>query len=72
MSQKQVESSIKRLLRIKEVLARLSISRSSFLEGCRTGRFPQPIKIGPRTTVWKAEDIDAFIENLGKQGAGNE
>ena len=72
MSQKQVESSIKRLLRIKEVLARLSISRSSFLEGCRTGRFPQPIKIGPRTTVWKDEDIDAFIENLGKQGADNE
>lgn len=72
MSQKQVESSVKRLLRIKEVLARLSISRSSFLEGCRTGRFPQPIKIGPRTTVWKAEDIDAFIENLGKQGGNNE
>lgn len=72
MSQKQLESSVKRLLRIKEVLARLSISRSSFLEGCRTGRFPQPIKIGPRTTVWKAEDIDAFIENLGKQGGDNE
>ena len=72
MSQKQLESSVKRLLRIKEVLARLSISRSSFLEGCRTGRFPQPIKIGPRTTVWKAEDIDAFIENLGKQGGNNE
>ena len=72
MSQKQAESSVKRLLRIKEVLARLSISRSSFLEGCRTGRFPQPIKIGPRTTVWKAEDIDAFIENLGTQGADNE
>ena len=72
MSQKQVESSVKRLLRLKEVLARLSISRSSFLEGCRTGRFPQPIKIGPRTTVWKAEEIDAFIENLGKQGGNNE
>lgn len=72
MSQKQLESSVKRLLRLKEVLARLSISRSSFLEGCRTGRFPQPIKIGPRTTVWKSEDIDAFIENLGKQGADNE
>ena len=72
MSQKQVESSVKRLLRLKEVLARLSISRSSFLEGCRTGRFPKPIKIGPRTTVWKAEDIDAFIENLGKQGGNNE
>lgn len=70
MSQKQFASSVKRLLRIKEVLARLSISRSSFLEGCRTGRFPQPLKIGPRTTVWKSEEIDAFIENLGKQGGG--
>ncbi len=72
MSQKQLGSPVKRSLRIKEVLARLSISRSSFLDGCRTGRFPQPVKIGPRTTVWKSEEIDAFIENLGKQGANNE
>ena len=72
MSQKQLGSPVKRLLRIKEVLVRLSISRSSFLDGCRTGRFPQPLKIGPRTTVWKSEEIDAFIENLGKQGANNE
>ena len=72
MSQKQLNSSVKRLLRIDEVMARLSISKSSVWEGCRTGRLPQPIKIGPRTTVWKSEDIDAFIENLGKQGAGNE
>lgn len=72
MSQKQLESPVKRLLRIKQVLARLNISRSSWLEGCRTGRFPQPIKIGPRTTVWREEDINAFIDSLGKQGADNE
>lgn len=66
MSQKQLESSVKRLLRLKQVLARLNISRSSFLEGCRTGRYPQPIKIGPRTTVWREEDINAFIDSLGK------
>ena len=72
MSQKQLNSSVKRLLRIDEVMARLSISKSSVWEGCRTGRLPQPIKIGPRTTVWKSEDIDAFIENLGNREAGNE
>ncbi len=72
MSQKQLELSVKRLLRLKQVLLRLNISRSSFLEGCRTGRFPQPIKLGPRTTVWREEDIDAFIDSLGKQGAENE
>ena len=72
MSQKQLESSVKRLLRLNQVLPRLNISRSSFLEGCRTGRFPQPIKLGPRTTVWKEEDINAFIDSLGKQGTDNE
>lgn len=72
MSQKQLSTSVKRLLRLQEVLNRVPISRSSWWEGCRTGRFPQPIKIGPRTTVWRAEDIDAFIDSLGKQGANNE
>lgn len=72
MSQKQLNTSVCRLLRLPQVLALIPISRSAWWEGCRAGRFPQPIKIGPRTTVWKAEDIAAFIENLGIQGADNE
>ena len=72
MSQNQLSASVKRLLRLHQVLARVPISKSSWWEGCRSGRFPQPIKIGPRTTVWRAEDIDAFIDNLGNQEAGNE
>ncbi|SBV99799.1 Prophage regulatory protein [uncultured delta proteobacterium] len=62
----------KRLLRINQVLALVPVGRSSWWEGCRTGRYPKPIKLGPRTTVWRAEDIAAFIENLGTQEAGNE
>ena len=62
----------KRLLRINQVLALVPVGRSSWWEGCRTGRYPKPIILGPRTTVWRAEDIAAFIENLGTQGAGNE
>ena len=54
-----------RLLRINQVLAIVPISRSSWWEGCRTGRYPKPIKLGPRTTAWRAEDIAAFIERLG-------
>jgi len=37
------------------------VSRSTWWEGVRTGRFPAPIKLGPRTTVWKAADIRAFV-----------
>ena len=61
-----------KLLRINQVLALVPVGRSSWWEGCRTGRYPKPIKLGPRTTVWRAEDIAAFIENLGNQGADNE
>ena len=56
----------KRLLRINHVLALVPVGRSSWWEGCRTGRYPKPIKLGPRTTVWRAEDIAVFIESLGK------
>ena len=56
----------KRLLRIYQVLALVLVGRSSWWEGCRTGRYPKPIKLGPRTTVWRAEDIAVFIESLGK------
>ena len=59
-------------LRLPQVLAIVPISKSAWWEGCRTGRYPKPIKLGPRTTVWRAEDIAAFIENLGNQGADNE
>ena len=54
-----------RLLRINQVLAIVPISKSAWWEGCRTGRYPKPIKLSPRTTVWRAEDIAAFIESLG-------
>ncbi|RRD72421.1 MULTISPECIES: AlpA family transcriptional regulator [unclassified Desulfovibrio] len=61
-----------RLLRINQVLAIVPVGRSSWWEGCRTGRYPKPVKLGPRTTVWRAEDIAAFIESLSKPGAHNE
>ena len=49
------------------------ISKSAWWEGCRTGRYPKPVKLGPRTTVWRAEEIKAFIESAGKQqDGGNE
>ena len=56
----------KGLLRLRQILELIPISRSAWWEGCRTGRYPKPVKLGPRTTVWRAEDIRAFIENAGK------
>jgi predicted DNA-binding transcriptional regulator AlpA len=42
--------------------ALLPISRSSFWAGVKTGRFPRPVKLGPRTTAWRVEDIRALIQ----------
>jgi hypothetical protein len=41
----------------------LPISRSTWWEGVRTGRFPKPVKLGPRITAWRVEDIRALIEH---------
>ena len=58
------EPSIGRLLRLSSILAPsgpIPISKSAWWEGVRAKRFPQPLKLGPRTTVWRAEDIREFI-----------
>ncbi|MEQ1639161.1 MAG: AlpA family phage regulatory protein [Methylococcales bacterium] len=45
--------------------ALIPISRTSFLNGVKSGKFPQPIKLGIRTTAWRVEDIKALIAKLG-------
>ena len=41
----------------------IPISKSTWWQGVRTGRYPKPVKIlGPKITVWKVSDIIALIE----------
>jgi predicted DNA-binding transcriptional regulator AlpA len=49
-------------LRQKQVLKFIPISKSNLWLMVREGRFPRPIKLGPRTTVWKAEELQEFIK----------
>jgi predicted DNA-binding transcriptional regulator AlpA len=39
----------------------IPVSKSTWWEGVRTGRFPQPVKLGPRITAWRVEDIRELI-----------
>jgi prophage regulatory protein len=50
------------LLRVKEVLSYVPISRSTLWLWVRSGRFPQPIKLSERVTCWRASDIRQLIE----------
>mgnify|MGYP000107864770 CR=1 FL=1 len=38
------------------------VSRSTWWAGVKSGRFPKPVKLGPRTTAWTVESIRALIE----------
>lgn len=40
----------------------IPVSKSTWWEGCKTGKFPKPVKLGPRTTAWNVADIRALIE----------
>ena len=53
-------------LRLPQVLALVPISKSSWWEGCKSGRYPKPVKLSARTTAWRAEDIAALVKNLGR------
>ncbi len=52
------------LLRLPQVLALIPVSRSAWWAGCKSGRYPKPVKLGPRTTAWRASDIAALLEKL--------
>ncbi len=43
--------------------ALIPIKKSTWWAGVKSGRFPRPVKLGPRVTVWRVEDIRSFIAN---------
>jgi len=53
-------------VRLSQILAPkgpIPVSSSTWWQGVKDGRFPQSYKLGPRTTVLKAEDIRAMFED---------
>ena len=52
------------LLREKQILfpgGPIPVSRSTWWAGVRAGRFPQPVRLGPRTTTWRVGDIRELL-----------
>lgn len=50
------------LLRLPQILAVYPVSRSTWWAGVKSGKYPAAVKLGPRTTAWRASDIKALIE----------
>ena len=44
--------------------ALIPVKKSCWWAGVKSGRFPTPVKLGPRVTAWKVEDIRALIASV--------
>ena len=59
-------------LRLKQIIGDLNakppiqplipVKKSTWWAGVKSGRFPKPIKLTERITVWRVEDIRAFLD----------
>jgi predicted DNA-binding transcriptional regulator AlpA len=55
-------------LRLPQVLQIIPVGKSTWWAGIQLGRFPKGVKLGPRTTAWRVEDIRQLLQELGGQG----
>ena len=53
-----------RFIRIKEVMHKTGIARSTVWYMVKKGTLPKPRKLSPRVTVWIESEIDEFIEKI--------
>ena len=56
-------------VRLKAILGPkgpIPVSKSTWWAGVKTGRFPEPLKLGPRITAWRVEDIRSLLESLAR------
>ena len=56
-----------RLLRLRQVLEITGLCKSQLYRLLAAGKFPKPVRVGPRTVRWTLESILAWIENLPQE-----
>jgi prophage regulatory protein len=51
-----------KLLRLNQIIPDiLPISKTSWWNGVKSGIYPQPVKLGPRTTAWRESDVMRIV-----------
>lgn len=59
-------------VRLPVIIKLLGIGKTSWWCGIKEGRFPKPVKLGPRTSAWRVEDIRALFASFAGNAPGNE
>lgn len=52
-----------RILRLKPVLDRTGLSRSTLYRKVQRGTFPRPLRISDRCIGWRESDVERWIED---------
>lgn len=42
----------------------IPVGRSTWWLWVKEGKAPKPVKLGPRTTAWRADQIQEFLRNI--------
>ena len=80
LSLRTMDTRNERFLRLPEILGNpranppirplIPIGKSAWWAGVKSGRFPQPVKLGPRMTCWREVDIARLLNQ--QPGGGGE
>ncbi|MGH8646458.1 MAG: helix-turn-helix transcriptional regulator [Gammaproteobacteria bacterium] len=52
-------------VRLNTVLKVYPVSKTTWWEGVRKGKYPSPVKLGPKTTAWRSSDIRDLLNQAG-------
>ena len=55
-------------VRLETVLVVFPVGRSTWWKGIKDGRFPAAVKLGPRVSAWRVEDIRALLATHARVG----
>jgi prophage regulatory protein len=56
-----------RILRLREVIQRTGVSRSSISEQMQLGLFPKQIRLGKRMVGWSEAELEEHLEKLSSR-----
>lgn len=56
-----------KVYRIKELIKLLGVSKETIYFWIRKNRFPKPVKLSPRVSVWFKNDIEKWLNKRKKE-----
>lgn len=68
----QQNKPVKRLIRLKEVVDRTSLSKTSIYELMKSGEFPKQVHLGSQSVAWVEDEVDQFINAVISRREGQE